>query len=273
MHQTISLDRIKEINSIYEIYYQQIGCYCLPDHFVERENADFYMLQLCVSGEGFYKCGETNYEIRAGDMFFCYPNMYNSYGSSAKNPWTVYWAHFYGSGVEKLLKNLNIWHDRPVFHIGVSHVLTALFDAIINKDPYAEDSELMICQGIFNQLLFSAIKSLSSKSSDKSRMSETIKRSIDYIQENSDQKLSLSDICTSLNISVFYFSHLFKNEVGLTPNQYVIKSKMERAKTLLINTNKTISEIAGLVGFDNCMYFSNVFKKHFSISPRAYRKT
>ena len=268
LHQNILLNSIDDITSIYNIYYQQLGCYAFAsDHFVERNAPDFFMLQICTAGRGVYKCGNIEYIIKPGDVFFCYPNIYTSYASSIEEPWTVYWVHFYGDIVWTLLQQYNISYRNAIFNIPNTIAYTAIFDNILEYNPDENKNILMICQSLFNQLLFMILNA----STKEYCINETIYKAVKYINNNLDKKISATEVCNYVNTSKFYFSHLFKKQIGISPNKYIINGKINNAKMLLLNTSKSITEISMLVGFDNCMYFSNVFKKHIGVSPNTFR--
>lgn len=94
-----------------------------------------------------------------------------------------------------------------------------------------------------------------------------------YIDEHfSDPDLSLKDICSHLAISVSYFSSIFKAYTDLTFVEYLTERRIEKAKQLLKNTDKSIAEISEAVGYKEPHYFSMIFKKSTDMTPKNYRK-
>jgi transcriptional regulator GlxA family with amidase domain len=67
------------------------------------------------------------------------------------------------------------------------------------------------------------------------------------------------------------FRKVFKQVTGLSPNQYYLNLRLNKAKALLVNTDLSIVEISNLTGFENLFYFSNYFKKKNGVSPILYR--
>ena len=92
-----------------------------------------------------------------------------------------------------------------------------------------------------------------------------------YIESNVESKIRLSDLCEFVGYSVYHFSRLFKNEVGMSPYQYIIKFRLDLAKHLLITTSLPVREISRKCGYANEVNFYNIFKKNFDITPRKYR--
>jgi YesN/AraC family two-component response regulator len=88
-----------------------------------------------------------------------------------------------------------------------------------------------------------------------------------FIREHSDEELSL----TSVNISANYLSEKFKEVTGVNFVDYVARTRTEKAREMLENSNLRISEIAFAVGFQSLSQFNRIFKKLSGRSPSAYR--
>lgn len=101
---------------------------------------------------------------------------------------------------------------------------------------------------------------------------ENIKRAIDYLREQYNQDFSLHDLAQVANLSPYHFSRVFKHEVGKTPYEFLLDVKLERARDLLKNSRKTITEICYSCGFNNLSHFTMVFKKKMGVSPSHYRR-
>lgn len=99
-----------------------------------------------------------------------------------------------------------------------------------------------------------------------------LRQATEYINEHAAQNLSLSDIATIVQMSPYYFNRLFKQSTGLTPHQYLIKCRTERAKRLLNTTNMSIANIAQQVGFVDQSHLARHFKRLVGIPPSQFRK-
>ncbi len=93
-----------------------------------------------------------------------------------------------------------------------------------------------------------------------------------YISQHYQNKLTTSHLADCFHLTDHYFCSLFKKETGQSPIEYINKYRAEKACILLKNTDKSITQIAQQVGFDDSNYFSRIFKKYIGISPREYRK-
>lgn len=94
---------------------------------------------------------------------------------------------------------------------------------------------------------------------------------LDYIQAHLDQNIKLADLAQLLGISQFHFSALFKQSMGISPHQYLLQQRIERAKQLLQQTNKSIMDIALACGFSSHSHLSNQFRQVTGVTPKTYR--
>jgi AraC family transcriptional regulator len=94
---------------------------------------------------------------------------------------------------------------------------------------------------------------------------------LDYIHEHLDQDLKLADLAQLLGISQFHFSHSFKQALGVSPYQYLIQQRIERAKQLLKQTERPIMDIALDCGFNSHSHMSKQFRQLTGMTPRVYR--
>jgi AraC-like DNA-binding protein/ligand-binding sensor protein len=93
-----------------------------------------------------------------------------------------------------------------------------------------------------------------------------------FISQNQDNALCLATVAKAVNTSTFYFCKLFKRTTGLTFTEYLARVRIEKAKTLLLDPNRRVSEVAYDVGFQSLTHFNRVFRKLVGQSPTSYRR-
>jgi len=101
--------------------------------------------------------------------------------------------------------------------------------------------------------------------------SALVKRAIAYLQQRHTLALSRQELAATLGVSEDYLSHIFRQEVGLSPWEFLNRYRVQRAKELLRTTALPILEVAGRVGFSDLSYFNRVFRKHVGCTPGVYR--
>jgi len=101
---------------------------------------------------------------------------------------------------------------------------------------------------------------------------EMIIKARHFISDHYDEPLSLGEAAQAVNTSVHYFCKMFKQSTGITFTDYLTRIRIEKAKNLLLNPNRRISEVAYEVGFESLSQFNRSFKRITGRSPTEFRK-
>lgn len=104
------------------------------------------------------------------------------------------------------------------------------------------------------------------------KVKELIDVSLNYINNNFERDISIGDIARYVFLSQSYFARVFKEQTGMSPMNYLLKIRIDRARELLSTSKMKIGEIALSVGFSNQQRFNEIFKKHTRLTPLQYRK-
>jgi AraC family transcriptional regulator len=100
-----------------------------------------------------------------------------------------------------------------------------------------------------------------------------LRRATEFINANLSEDVTLSEIAETVELSPYHFSRAFKRTTGLTPQQYLMQRRVERAKQLLSKIELPIVEISAQVGFKNQSHFTTFFRRLTSMTPKAWRET
>jgi YesN/AraC family two-component response regulator len=103
-------------------------------------------------------------------------------------------------------------------------------------------------------------------------MSREIAMAMSHIDGNFRKEISLESVADYISISASYFSRLFKKEVGVNFMQYLTKKRLEYAKRMITQTDRSMLEIAIEAGFNEQSYFGKVFKRYTGQTPLEYRR-
>lgn len=102
--------------------------------------------------------------------------------------------------------------------------------------------------------------------------SNKINRVKAYMKEHLSEKIFLKDLANISQLSLFHFNRVFKKYEGVTPMAYLTQLRIDQSKSLLLSTNDSMTIISSRCGFESSSYYSHVFKKEVSITPKEYRK-
>lgn len=138
---------------------------------------------------------------------------------------------------------------------------------VLTKKQYRSVLQLLEIFGRHLSILSNQITVESSASEPAS-----VSRAKQFIAQNQDGALCLASVAKAVNTSTFYFCKLFKRTTGLTFTDYLARVRIEKAKTLLLDPNPRVSEVAYDVGFQSLTHFNRVFKKIVGQSPTSFRR-
>jgi AraC-like DNA-binding protein len=92
-----------------------------------------------------------------------------------------------------------------------------------------------------------------------------------FVQSHAEEPITLDQVVEHVHVSRFYFCKLFKKATGMTLTDYVLRVRIEKAKTLLVDPSLRISEVVFAAGFGSIPRFNSVFKRHVGMAPSEYR--
>lgn len=247
---------------------------CKPDHSIGPRVLPNYKMVLVVEGSGFFRLNDQDRLIRAGDLFFCFPNVIHHYFANTSDPWTIKWFSFNGNRCAQIMRSLGVTPDEPIFADCMTVKLLSYVDEIIaglkrdNEHTYAATGYSYL---IFDELL--SIRNNEGLASEKeiaeNELLEKIKR---FVRLNYANTLSVDVVAAHLNYSRSFISHFFKQHAGMSLPQFVNEFRIRRACELLSQMDMNNEEIAMSVGYDDALYFIKVFKRYMQITPQKYRQ-
>lgn len=242
----------------------------LPTYW-QKGRRDYQILYVANGKTHFWFDGREEI-VSTGHMVLYKPEEIQKYVYYLEDNPEVFWIHFTGSDVKNILAYHGISLDEHVFYCGVLPDYKALFRKIIQ--------ELQLCRygyedyivSLFKDILLLVDRQQHEQKKTTGNVQEQIERAAAYFNENYNTKISIDDYAESLHISTNGFIHNFKQYAGMSPAQYILSLRMVNAQSLLERTTYNIKEISEIVGYENPLYFSRVFKKEIGKSPAQYRK-
>ncbi|MGL1892942.1 MAG: AraC family transcriptional regulator [Spirochaetaceae bacterium] len=252
------------------IYLLGCGDYTSPNIEMPEDGRylNDYAIVYFTEGEGlFYIDKENAIPWSTGDVILLFPGVWHKYVSENSQNSKQLWIVFNGSYVRHLQKNNFLSTNNSLIHIGFDTELHNLFNKI---ETLAETESLtfQIESGAELIKLLARIIKLSDKNKSVP-IQPVICKSIDYIEENPEKEIDFEDFSKSNGISYIHFRRQFKQSTGLAPLQYQMQVKINKAK-ILLETDKSVKEVAFELGFKCQYYFSRKFKEKTGIPPSEW---
>lgn len=233
---------------------------------------DFQLLYIAAGKAHFYFQKDVEEIVTAGHMVLYRPKEMQKYIYYAEDQTEVYWIHFTGKNVNQILRKYHLPSSKKhVFYTGTSPDYQRLFRKIIQ--------ELQMCRPFYEELaamLFEQILLLTSRQTAHDKVGNRyvqmeMEHSAYYFNEHYNRNINIEAFAASRNMSTSWFIRNFKQYHGITPMKYILSIRISNAQHLLETTSYPINEIADIVGYENPLYFSRLFKKQVGISPSKYR--
>ncbi|MGM0216652.1 AraC family transcriptional regulator [Enterococcus sp. AZ109] len=246
---------------------------------IMHKHLDFLELLLITGGEGKYFIDNRQYKIKKGDLIVLNSGVIHDerineevslYCCAVKN---IKYIDQPENCLPLLMDNPIINAERYFDELSSLFKMIFEFLAVGDKNGQfiAQKMTEALCSLIHYRLLKQTINATEELSVEMQNDSEMIKRVKDYIDEQFRSEVTLQLLAEKFNISSYYLAHLFKDKLGYSPGQYVLRRRIGEAQTLLLTTDMKIIEIASEVGYDSVSNFNSVFKNKVGMTPTEYR--
>lgn len=248
---------------------------------------DFLELTYVVQGKATHVFGEETSIIGQGDYFIVDYGVRHEYTQIGSTPFTVINCLFLPRLIDETLdrcrsfqelcenylikfnyRNLSDRPTRPVYHDHdgkIERLIKELSREYNEKRPGHQEMMRCLLIEIFIDTMRKLLLPIEPCSND------LIQYIIDQIERRFMERLSLGELSKKCCYSLAYMSKRFKDETGLTFQNYLQKVRVREGCRLLANTSKKVAEIAELVGYSDPKFFNEVFKNHMGMTPREFK--
>lgn len=239
------------------------------------------MLEICYLAKGSqeYFVNENAFKLYGGDVFISFPNEVHGTGNAPEEKGLLYWMILKQPEEGKEYLGLHFSEAKVLFN-RLLLLPTRLFRGNIECErllqsiirTYFQNRDVLTKIELNNLLVSFLLHIIHSGEKKQTRVySERITEIIQYIDDNLFDTLDLEDLADKCNLSVSRFKHLFKEETGIPPAEYIIRKKVEKAQELIEKQEQSIKDIAYDLGFSSPAYFSTVFKQYNGYSPTSLK--
>ena len=197
------------------------------------------------------------------------PQFYRTY---SQVPMLCRWVHFSGTEAASLLEECGMGQGN-LFSPGLCPAAEALLKSMVVEILHREPMYRIVVESQFRQAMALFGRQMAQrKGSVASSSRQRILSIVEYMNRHYFEPLQTEELAARCGLSKYHFIRLFRMCMGMTPYSYLIRIRMERAETLLQTGDMTIQEVAFVCGYNDPLYFSRAFSRHFGVSPTDYKQ-
>lgn len=241
---------------------------CAPGYSFGPYIRDFHLLHFITGGSGVFHIGNQKYSLQKGSLFYIPPGILTFYKADVHTPWSYTWIGIRGGILPKVFAGAGLSKSHPVSTYS-NRLIDLLEETYIHANTDGFDS--LNTTGALYFFLDELTKCGGENAAAPTVQQTYVDTAIEYINKYIYQPVSVSELSDLLGIDRSYFCSIFKKSTGLSPQQYVMNLKMEKAKIFLETTSIDIKYIADSLGYKDLYSFSHAFKRINGVSPSDWR--
>lgn len=242
-----------------------------------------YKFYLPVEGQAFVSDATGKYELNSDFVYFI--SGYDLKNQECPEAMKVHWLHFTSTSFElhRLLLQAPCVHMWPVEEVAwvvrVMKRIPVLFENATTLDVAenslkSKASFSLVCavEAMMLYLVSQLLEVFEMSNEPLTPELNRLRLAIRFMDTHFIDNPQLSDLADLVNMAPNSFHRLFRKTMGVTPHNYMVIKRLDHALRLLVTSNKTIAWVAKSCGYNDPLYFSKAFKRHFNISPSQARK-
>lgn len=257
-----------------QLYLTHIGYY--PNakyHYRERLNGTSeYVFIYCEKGTGWIEYNGERHILKENYFFILPKDKKHAYGANLKNPWSIYWLHFMGDNIYMFSSIIGRLIQIEESDKSRYQDRFQLFEEMYRNLEMGYNPENLEYISFCLMHFLASLKYVPQYREIKNvKENDVIQRSILYMKDNLESKISLDDISRAVGYSNSHLNLLFKQRTSFSPIEYYNQLKIQRACSYLQFSELKIKEIAFRLGYYDPFHFSKAFHKEMDITPKEYR--
>lgn len=239
---------------------------CSKYYRTERSDYGSFLAYYVLSGKSYLHYDDKSYTLKAGEAFIIDCDPYQIYGSDKDDPCTICFAHFNG-GCSRYLYDKIVEEKGYVLSVFDSSIVKKsiydLFEVVNVPSKYKVEKTSKIVHNMLQDIL-----------SKNTKEDSPYDKAVEFARQNVENNVAIGveDMAKKVGYSKYYFTKKFIEHFGISPYEFIIKEKIEKCKSKLINSRATISSIAYECGFVDASHMTNCFKKREGMTPSQFRK-
>ena len=245
---------------------------CEPGHSYGPAVRDHFLIHYILDGQGRFHIDGKVYNLHKNQGFLICPDIVTYYEADREDPWTYTWVGFQGVKAEMYLRYAGLTRENPVFTYDKGDYIRECFSKMIDASKLKKGGEIRL-QGLLYLFLSELIEAADGYVEAGEKQQEVyIRKAIQYIEMNYSRDISVMELAKHIGLDRSYLCSLFKEYLKVSPREYLIRYRMDKACELMKNPSLSISDVARSVGYNDPLGFSKMFKKVKGCSPKEYRR-
>ena len=234
-----------------------------------------YVIHFIRRGKGRLCKGGSVYEVSEGQAFLIYPGEETTYCADEDDPWNYTWVGFHGFLAEEMTARAGFAPEQPVVRCENMEEILSTMERLLSCCELTYENDLKRT-GFLYQLM--GLLSENSRAGvlqedpDECIEKRYVRKAVDLMINAHNPQVKVSEVAGAIGISRGYLTRIFQKEMGVSPQEFLTRFRMERAGDLLRSTKSQISTIALELGYSDVLSFSKSFRRHFGMSPTAFRE-
>ncbi len=232
-----------------------------------------YVMHIVIEGKGRLQICGRSYDIQKNQAFMLWPGEESFYQADEEDPWVYSWVGFHGLVAERLTDIMGFARgQRDVIDIADAIELTGYISSMLGH-PEANYASYLKREA-WLELLIAEIVSVADVPVETKKLSEDayVDMAIEEIVNHYDHSVKVAGIARKIGINRSYLSSIFKKRLGVSPQQFLINYRLEKAAHALAQTSMAIRTVAASVGYTDPLTFSKAFRQRYGMSPSEYRE-
>ena len=243
-----------------------------PNWFNIQHSHDFCEILYVAGGAGEAILEGKKFRLAPGDLVVVNPGTLHEERSDAKAPLRLIFLAIRDFAVPGLPAGCLSQEKYRVLSCGeYRYKMDIYLRELLQETSSQIEFYQEISQGLVSALLVLVMRLIRINPEDEAALSQECQKIKEYLDQNFTSPITLDSLSETVYISKHDLSHLFKEQTGISPIKYLTLKRMEKACELLSETELPVSEVSKAVGYENPLYFSQVFKRIYGISPVKYR--
>jgi YesN/AraC family two-component response regulator len=257
---------------------------------VKLHKHDFLEMVYVTKGKALHTLNEKETTVEMGDYFIIDYNAYHKYSVTDGVPFEIINILFKPEIIDKTLVNCRSFQDlinnylirfnyttlkyvpTNVIYHDEDKSIYSLIEKLQKEFNKKSPGYLEVMRCYLIEIIIFTMRRITKENASAALDNDYSRYIINYVEENYMKPITLTAICKELNYSLPYISKRFKDDMSMPFSEYLQKKRMEQSCRLISNTDKKITEIAALVGYNDVKFFHKVFQKHLKMTPREYKK-